>query len=217
MPVFRLPDDELVFPHPSLANDDGLLAVGGDLSPQRLLLAYTNGIFPWYSQGEPLLWWSPDPRAVLFPEKFKRHKSLRLLVKSRKFEVTFDKNFEKVIGECAIAGRKGQEGTWITDDMKEAYVKLYELGMAHSVETWQNGELVGGLYGIMLGKVFFGESMFHKKSNASKVAFWHLVDRLLELGVKLIDVQQDTAHLRSLGSELVSRKDFLDMLKKYVR
>jgi leucyl/phenylalanyl-tRNA--protein transferase len=216
MPVYQLPDNDLVFPHPSLANPDGLLAVGGDLSPERLILAYSNGIFPWFSEGEPLLWWSPDPRAVLFPEKFKRHKSLRLLVQSNRFEVTFDKDFRNVIRECSKVERKGQEGTWITKNMIEAYVKLHEMGIAHSVETWEKGKLAGGLYGVMLGKVFFGESMFHKKSNASKVAFWYLIEKLIAMDVKVIDVQQDTQHLRSLGAELIPRSEFLNMLKMYV-
>lgn len=216
MPVYQLPDNDLIFPHPSLANPDGLLAVGGDLSPERLILAYSNGIFPWFSEGEPLLWWSPDPRAVLFPEKFKRHKSLRLLVQSNRFEVTFDKDFRNVIRECSKVERKGQEGTWITKNMIEAYVKLHEMGIAHSVETWEKGKLAGGLYGVMLGKVFFGESMFHKKSNASKVAFWYLIEKLIAMDVKVIDVQQDTQHLRSLGAELIPRSEFLNMLKMYV-
>jgi leucyl/phenylalanyl-tRNA--protein transferase len=215
MAVYQLPDDEIVFPHPSLADSNGLLAVGGDLSAGRLILAYSNGIFPWYAQGEPILWWSPDPRAVLYPGKFKRNKSLRRLVSSNRFEVTFDKDFVSVINECGKIDRKGQEGTWITGEMIQAYTRLHHLGLAHSVETWEKGELAGGLYGILLGKVFFGESMFHKKSNASKVAFWHLINRLIALDVKIIDVQQDTPHLRSMGAELIPRREFLMLVEKY--
>ncbi len=215
MPVFRLPD-ELVFPHPSLAREDGLLAVGGDLTLQRLLLAYSNGIFPWYASGEPILWWSPNPRLVLFPNEFKRHKSLRLLVQGGRFEVTFDKSFEAVIKACSRAKRKGQSDTWITKEMQSAYIKLHQAGFAHSVETWENGYLVGGLYGVLLEKVFFGESMFHTVDNASKVAFWHLVNHLKERDVQLIDAQQDTPHLRSFGARLIPRKEFLELLGKPV-
>ncbi len=215
MSVYQL-SDELVFPHPKLANDNGLLAVGGDLSPERLILAYSNGIFPWYVEGEPVLWWSPDPRLVLFPNEFKRHKSLRQIVNNNRFQITMDKAFNDVIKQCRTTKRKGQTDSWITANMQKAYLKLYELHVAHSVETWKNGKLVGGLYGILLGKVFFGESMFHTEDNASKVAFWHLIDRLLELDVKIVDAQQDTPHLRSLGARLISRKKFLSYLNKYV-
>ncbi len=185
MPVFQL-SDEPVFPRPELAEPDGLLAIGGDLSPPRILQAYASGIFPWYSENQPILWWSPNPRMVLFPEEFKRHKNLRRLVRSEKFRVTMDMDFAGVIEAC------GQEGTWITKEMREAYIRLFELGFAHSVECRLNDELAGGLYGVALGKVFFGESMFHTVTDASKVALWYLVDFLLENDFKLIDVQQDT-------------------------
>ncbi len=211
MPVFQL-SDELGFPQPGLANPDGLLAIGGDLSPQRLIQAYTAGIFPWYSEGDPIMWWSPDPRLVLFPEEFKRHKSLRRLVGSGKFSVTIDVDFAGVIEACSKAERKEQEGTWITKEMQEAYVRLFESGCAHSVECWLNDELAGGLYGVALGKIFFGESMFHNVTDASKVALWHLVDYLLKNDFKLIDVQQDTQHLRSFGARPVSREEFLKLL-----
>ncbi len=216
MPVYQLPDDELVFPHPELANENGLLAVGGDLSAARLVLAYSNGIFPWYNEGEPILWWSPDPRLVLFPREFKRHKSLHLLVNKKRFEVTFNSAFKEVIKQCGRVPRKGQPGTWITKEMEIAYIKLHNLQIAQSVEVWEEGKLVGGLYGLLLGKVFFGESMFHTVDNASKVAFWHLIDKLIEQGVQLVDAQQDTPHLRSLGARPVPRKEFLKLLKKWV-
>ena len=215
MPVFQLPE-EIVFPKPELAEPDGLLAVGGDLSPERLLTAYAHGIFPWYSQGQPVLWWSPDPRLVLFPEEFKRHKNLRRLVKSGKFSVTLDADFESVIEACSRVERPGQEGTWITPAMQKAYTRLHRLGFAHSVECRLAGKLVGGLYGVALGKVFFGESMFHTVTDASKVALWHLVDFLLENGFKLIDAQQDTPHLRSLGARTIPRREFLKLLEKYI-
>ncbi len=216
MPVYQLPDDEMIFPHPDLANEEGLLAVGGDLSVPRLLLAYTNGIFPWYNEGEPVLWWSPDPRLVLFPDEFKRQKSLRLLVNKSRFQVTFDKAFEQVIEQCGNVKRKNQKGTWITKEMKIAYTKLHKLGIARSVETWENGKLVGGLYGLLIGKVFFGESMFHTVDNASKVAFWYLIEKLRKNDIQLIDAQQDTPHLRSLGARLIPRKEFLTLLKKLI-
>ncbi len=213
MAVYRLPD-EIIFPDPMLADEDGLLAVGGDLKPERLIQAYANGIFPWYSHGEPVLWWSPDPRIVLFPECFKRHKNLRRTVNKALFEVTFDKAFEKVIGLCASTRDNELTGTWITPEMELAYMELHKLGLAHSVETWQNGRLVGGLYGISLGGTFFGESMFHLVTDASKVALWFLVDRLLEWNFDMIDAQQETRHLSSLGAKPVERKKFLHLLKQ---
>ena len=215
MSVFQLPD-EPIFPRPELADPDGLLAVGGDLSPQRLLNAYANGIFPWYSEGQPILWWSPNPRMVLFPNEFKRHKNLRRLAQSGKFSVAMDTDFPGVIKACSEAERKGQEGTWITPEMQEAYIRLYEMGFAHSVECRLDKRLVGGLYGVVLGKVFFGESMFHKVTDASKVALWHLVDFLLENNFRMIDAQQDTPHLRSLGARLISREAFMEILRKNI-
>ena len=211
MPIYQLPDEAL-FPNPGMAEEDGLLAIGGDLSPERLLNAYAQGIFPWYSDGQPFLWWSPDPRMILFPEGFKRSKNLRRTVESGKFEVKFDSNFIGVISNCSEISRKEQPGTWITSEMKAAYIRLHQLGFAHSVETYLDEKLVGGLYGISIGGAFFGESMFHLVTDASKVALWHLVDRTLKWNIDFIDVQQDTAHLRSLGAVTIERKKFLILL-----
>ena len=215
MPVYQL-SEEFIFPHPQQAEPNGLLAVGGDLSPRRLLTAYAAGIFPWYNEGSPILWWSPDPRLVLFPQEFKRHKNLRRLVKSGKFRVTFNHDFPRVIKACSQVKRKGQTGTWITPAMQQAYLRLHQLGFALSVECYLDDVLAGGLYGVILGKVFFGESMFHTVTDASKVALWHLVDRLLEKQFTVIDVQQDTPHLRSLGARLISREHFLFLLKENI-
>jgi len=212
MPVFHISHDT-AFPRPELAEPDGLLAIGGDLSPQRLIKAYTSGVFPWYNEGDPIMWWSPDPRLVLFPQEFRRHKNLRRLVHSGKFRVTIDVDFAGVIEACSIVERKEQEGTWITKEMQKAYIRLFGLGYAHSVECWLDDELAGGLYGIALGKIFFGESMFHHVTDASKVALWHLVDYLQKNNFKLIDVQQDTPHLRSLGARLMPRQEFLKLLQ----
>jgi len=213
MPVFELVDD-LIFPHPSLADKDGLLAYGGDLSVDRLLLAYTNGIFPWYSDDSPILWWFTDPRMVLFPEKLKISDSFKQSIKSRKFTVTFDNCFDKVVENCARSPRQGDNGTWITNEMKEAYSGLHKEGFAHSVETWTNGELVGGLYGVSLGRVFYGESMFYKVTDASKVALFYLVQLLKWWNFMVIDAQQDTPHLRKMGAELIPGNDFLKILEK---
>ena len=213
MPVYQLPD-EPVFPPADLANADGLLAIGGDLSIPRLINAYSSGIFPWYSEGQPILWWSPNPRMVLFPDKFKRHKNLRRTVEKNIFSCTFDREFEHVIDYCSHIKRKNQADTWITEEMKKAYIQLHKAGYAHSVETYQQGKLVGGLYGISLGSVFFGESMFHLQTDASKVALWHLVEFSIKKEIKLIDVQQDTIHLKSMGAELIDRKNFLILLEQ---
>ena len=212
MPVYQLPD-EIVFPHPSLAEDDGLLAIGGDLLPNRLLTAYENGIFPWYNEGDPILWWSPDPRCVIFPKLFKPAKSLRLLRNKNIFEFRFDSNFAAVIHSCASTLRPDQPGTWISADIKNAYTHLHGLGYAHSVETYLDGKLVGGLYGVAIGKVFFGESMFFTVSNASKLAFCVLIEKLNSLGFELIDNQMTTPHLMSLGAQEISREKFLNILK----
>ena len=216
MPVYALPE-ELIFPDPRLAEEYGLLAIGGDLRTERLLLAYRHGIFPWYAEGQPILWWSPNPRMVLFPQKFRRHKNLRKTVESGRFTVRFDHDFRQVIKHSSRGPRKGQRGTWITSDMKEAYLRLHELGYCHSVETYLDGRLVGGLYGLSMGSVFFGESMFHLETDASKVALWHLVDKLIEWDFDLIDVQQETSHLRSLGAETLDRMKFLTLLEEFVR
>lgn len=203
---------ELTFPSPNLANRNGLLALGGDLSVERLILAYSSGIFPWYNEGEPICWYSPNPRMVLFPEELKVSKTMKQVLSRNYFEITFDTAFESVIKNCSTVPREGQRGTWITNDMIEAYVALHELGYAHSVEAWQNGELVGGLYGVSLGKCYFGESMFAKVSNASKAAFITMVQMLKSKDFKLIDCQIYTEHLASLGARLIPRKDFLELL-----
>ena len=214
--IFRLPDDDIVFPSAELAEPDGLLAVGGDLSPLRLLNAYANGIFPWYNEEEPILWWSLDPRLVIRPGEMKVSKSLRHTLRSGVFEVRVDTAFRSVMQHCAATPREGQDGTWITEDILEAYGRLHELGFAHSFETWKGGELVGGLYGIAIGKAFFGESMFHTVSDASKVAFWHLHQFLLQHDFKIIDCQQETPHLKSLGAYTIPRKDFIKELETLV-
>lgn len=213
MPVYRLPEEN-IFPSPELANEDGLLAIGGDLSVARLLRAYSIGIFPWYSEGYPILWWSPDPRLILLPDDLKVSRSLRQVIKSGRFTVTIDKAFRDVITSCAQIKRKHEKGTWINPDIIEAYTRLHELGFAHSVESWHNGVLAGGLYGVSLGSAFFGESMFTKISNASKVAFVHLVNFLTKWQFTLIDCQITTVHLMSLGAKEISRTKFLKMLKR---
>jgi leucyl/phenylalanyl-tRNA--protein transferase len=216
MPFYKLNKDH-IFPHPELAEKSGLLAVGGDLSPERLIQAYANGIFPWYSNGEPILWWSPDPRMVLFPNKLKVSKSLKQSIRNKSFEVRFDSNFETVIENCAQVPRKGQPGTWITKEMKRAYIQLYNNGIAHSVETYIDDELAGGLYGISIGATFFGESMFQTKNDASKVALFHLVERIKEWNFKFIDAQVETDHMKTMGAENISRNEFLEILKVAIK
>ncbi|HEX7845930.1 MAG TPA: leucyl/phenylalanyl-tRNA--protein transferase [Chitinophagaceae bacterium] len=212
MPLFVL-DKELIFPPTHLAEPDGLLAMGGDLSPERLLLAYQNGIFPWY-EGDHILWWSPDPRFVLFPGELKISKSIKPLLNKEAFEFTINKAFSQVIHQCKKITRPGQEGTWITDEIEKAYTKMHKLGYAHSAEVWKDGELVGGLYGIRLGKVFFGESMFSKTSNASRYAFIKYVQYLKQQGIELIDCQVYTQYLESLGARMIKGKEFTSLLKK---
>jgi leucyl/phenylalanyl-tRNA---protein transferase len=212
MTVFLL-SDSLVFPDPRCAESDGLVAVGGDLRIERLLLAYENGIFPWYSEGNPIMWFSPDPRLVLFPDKLRVSKSLRKVIKSGVFEVRFDTSFEDVIMECATIRRKNQDATWITNDMIDAYVIMHYEGFAHSVETFYEDKLVGGLYGVSLGGAFFGESMFHLTSNASKVSIYYLVEKLKLWGFDFIDSQISTVHMKTLGAREVDRESFLAMLK----
>lgn len=212
MPLFAL-DKKIIFPRVDLAEPDGLLAMGGDLSPERLLLAYRSGIFPWY-EGDIILWWSPDPRFVLFPSELKISKSIKSLLNRNEFTFTTNKAFTRVIHYCKETKRTGQEGTWITDEVVKAYTKLHELGYAHSTEVWKDGELVGGLYGIRLGKVFFGESMFSKISNASRFAFIRYVQQLQEEGIELIDCQVYTTYLESMGAKMIDRKDFITLLKK---
>jgi leucyl/phenylalanyl-tRNA--protein transferase len=212
MPLFVL-DTELAFPPVHLAEPDGLLAMGGDLSPERLLLAYRNGIFPWY-EGEHILWWAPDPRFVLFPEEVKISKSIRSLQNRNEFDFTVNKAFASVIHQCKKIARPGQDGTWITNEVEKAYIKMHELGYAHSAEVWKNHELVGGLYGIKLGKVFFGESMFSKVSNASRYAFITYVQQLKKEGIHLIDCQVYTEYLESMGARMIPGKTFTTLLKE---
>ena len=211
--VPRLSQYFLAFPNPCYAEAEGLLAYGGDLSSQRLLLAYKNGIFPWFGKGDPILWWSPNPRLILYPDKFNLRKSFRRVLRSGKFSVTFDKHFSEVIHHCSTVTREGQEATWIVPEMVEAYIRLHQEGFAHSVEVYQEGKLVGGLYGVALGKAFFGESMFSLAPDASKVAFKALSDVLGSRGYDFIDCQMKTDHMIGLGAEVVEREIFLDSLE----
>lgn len=205
-------DKSIWFPPVENALDEGLLAIGGDLSEERLLLAYSSGIFPWFSEDQPIAWWSPDPRFVLFPEDLYISKSMRLMLNKNKFKVTTNQNFKEVIIQCAIAKRNFQYGTWITDEMIDAYINLYNKGFAHSVEVWNEDELVGGLYGIRMGKCF-GESMFHKADNASKYGFITYVNQLKSEGVVIIDCQVYTPHLDSLGAIQIRRAKFIEIIK----
>ena len=209
-----LTSDDLDFPpaEQALAEPNGLLAAGGDLSPERLLAAYRQGIFPWFEDGQPILWWSPDPRTVLYPDKIHISRSMRRLLRNNAFTVSCDQAFEQVIDQCAISPRDGQSGTWITPGMRQAYINLHQRGHAHSIEAWQAEQLVGGLYGVVIGRVFFGESMFSRVSNASKYAFICLANQLADWDFALIDCQVSTAHLNSLGAETISRSCFLQVL-----
>ena len=211
MPIFAL-DKTIAFPPVHLSEPDGLLAIGGDLSRERLLLAYRNGIFPWY-EGEDILWWCPDPRFVLFPDELKVSKTMKTLMRKEEFRFTINQAFEDVISKCKTVSRRGQDGTWISDDVRRAYTSLHVDGYAHSAETWFNGELVGGLYGIKMGRIFFGESMFSTMSNASKFAFINYVQQLRTEGVVLIDCQIYTQHLESLGAKMIDRKQFVKLLE----
>ncbi|WP_296684695.1 leucyl/phenylalanyl-tRNA--protein transferase [Flavobacterium sp.] len=204
---------DLVFPPVSKASEDGFLAIGGDLSPERLILAYKSGIFPWFEEGDPILWWSPNPRMVLFFEDLVVSKSMRNILNRDTFKVTFNQDFRGVISNCQKIKREGQHGTWITNEMIEAYCKLNELGIAKSVEVWQEGELVGGLYGVDLGTIFCGESMFSKVTNASKVAFIHWSRHLEANNYKLLDCQIYNPHLESLGCREIARDHFIEILK----
>lgn len=216
MPIFAL-TDKLQFPPPHLATSEGLLAVGGDLSRQRLLLAYGLGIFPWFSEGEPILWWSPDPRLVLYPRKLRLNASLKKRIRQQRFQLTADRAFESVIKECSRIRRKHQHGTWIVDSMVDAYTELHRSGFAHSVEAWQEGQLMGGLYGVSMGHCFFGESMFSRVSDASKIALAGLVQFLACLKFKLIDCQVSTPHLLGLGASEIPRKRFLSELQSALK
>jgi leucyl/phenylalanyl-tRNA--protein transferase len=205
-------NDSIQFPSVELADEDGLLAIGGDLSTERLLAAYQNGIFPWYNEDEPVKWYSPHPRFVLFPGSIKISKSMKTVINNGSYRFTINKAFNQVIENCRAIQRKDQEGTWIHPDMIKAYTILHEKGYALSAETWLDGELAGGLYGVLLGKIFFGESMFSKHSNASKFAFIKFVQHLHKLGVQLIDCQVYTQHLESLGAGMIDRKEFVKLL-----
>lgn len=213
MPVYRL-SDQLAFPPPHLATEEGLLAVGGDLCPERLVLAYRNGIFPWYNEGDPILWWSPEPRVVMPLDGFHISRSLRKLLRQKRFEISYNRDFEAVIRACATIERSRQRGTWITPEMERAYVALHELGHAHSAECWHEGKLVGGVYGVAIGGCFFGESMFSAVSNASKVTLATLVEDLAAWGYSLFDCQVANRHLASLGAREIPRHVFLRRLKK---
>jgi leucyl/phenylalanyl-tRNA--protein transferase len=213
VPVFLL-SDTIEFPPPHLASEDGLLAVGGDLSQKRLLLAYRMGIFPWFSNNEPILWWSPDPRLVLYPHEIKISKTLKKIIKKEVFKVTMDLAFNEVINQCAQVRMKKNQGTWIIEDIIEAYCQLHESGFAHSVEVWRQGELAGGLYGVSLGKCFFGESMFTLVSNASNVGLVKFVEHLKELSFDMIDCQVTTEHLIRFGAREITRTLFLKQLEK---
>lgn len=216
MPVFQL-SDELIFPSPECAEKDGLLAIGGDLTKKRLILAYSMGIFPWYSEGWPILWWSPDPRLVLLPGELKISRSLRQFIKKDIYKITLDQAFERVIRNCAEVHKEKDGGTWITDEMIEAYIKLHSSGYAHSVESWWSDELVGGLYGVSLGSAFFGESMFNKKDNASRVAFVKLARQLFKWNFELIDCQVTTKHLMNHGATEIRRREFMQLLEKSIQ
>ncbi len=211
-------DDGTPFPPLSdaLTEPNGLLAIGGNLSSERLLTAYRSGIFPWFSEGEPVLWWSPNPRMVLFPQDFKVSKSLAKRLKKNDFEVRFNTNFRQVMEACANTNRPDQDGTWITSDIIDAYCELHQLGYAHSAETWIDNTLVGGLYGVMINKMFYGESMFHYATDASKIAFAHMVDYLKDKDVGMIDCQMNTKHLASLGAQEISRAKFIAELNDLI-
>lgn len=211
-----LDDDALWFPPVDMALEDGLLAMGGDLGIARLLLAYRSGIFPWFNEDDPILWWSPDPRCVLFPDQLKVSKSMKQLFKRQAFDFRVNTAFRQVIESCSGIERKEGNGTWITPDIIDAYVAMHEAGYGYSAEVWQNGLLVGGLYGILLGEVFFGESMFSRVSNASKYAFISWTQQLQQQGIRLIDCQLHTAHLESLGATMIPREDYISLLNEYL-
>ena len=214
MDVYPLDKNSYIFPNPIYAEDKGLLAYGGDLNPSRIMTEYLNGIFPWYNESDPILWWSPNPRCVLNFEDFKISKSLQKVIDKNIFEIRFDTNFTQVMKECKNINRENQKGTWIQDELIEAYTKIHQMGFAHSFEAYYNGELVGGGYGINVGNIFCGESMFAKKTDASKVALYFLIQRLKEKGFSFIDCQIPTPHLLSLGAKTMERKEFILEVKK---
>ena len=207
--------NELFFPPIEMADEDGLLAIGGDLSSERLLLAYRNGIFPWYNEHEPICWWSPDPRFVLYPTELNISSSMKTVLHNGKFRFTINRSFTQVIQNCKTMARKDQAGTWISPAMQNAYIALHEQGYANSAEAWMNGKLVGGLYGIRLGNIFFGESMFSNENNASKFAFINYVQQLIKENVQLVDCQLHTNHLESLGARMINRELFSRILTKH--
>ena len=213
MPVYQL-TDKLIFPPAELAEKDGLLAIGGDLSPERLLLAYSNGIFPWFSENDPILWWAPSPRLVIFPDEFKVPKRLARIIRQKKYVVTLDQAFRQVITGCATIAERGIKGTWITRDMIAAYSDLHDMGFAHSVECWQDDKLVGGLYGVSLGGFFFGESMFSRQPNWSKIGLVFLLKKLLQWDFDLIDCQMKTLHLLQFGAREIPGPEFQKLLAK---
>ncbi len=216
MPVFQLPD-EIIFPDPQFSEPDGLLAIGGDLSAARLLVAYQQGIFPWYSEGDPVLWWSPAPRLVLLPEEFHLPKRLARTIRKNIFELRADTAFSEVVAFCASVRKDSGEGTWITEEMRKAYIHLHQLGFAHSLECWYKGELAGGLYGVCLDRVFFGESMFSRKTDASKVALVGLIQYSEQVGIRAIDCQMTTPHLLRFGGREVSREEFHELLERFIQ
>lgn len=213
MPVFLIPDEELTFPHPSEADAEGLLGIGGDLRAERLLLAYRYGIFPWYNASDPILWWSPDPRLVLFPAELHIAKSIHAYFNQNKYRVTFNHHFREVMEHCRSINRPGQDGTWINQAIVKAYGELHARGHAHSVEVWEGSQLCGGLYGVQIGRVFYGESMFSLRPNASRFGFITLVRLLHQWNFTAIDCQQDTPYLRSFGARLITRQTFLKLLQ----
>jgi len=208
--------NELYFPPVTEADEEGILAIGGDLSTQRLILAYRNGIFPWYTDDEPIIWWCPNPRFVLFPDEIKISKSMRAVVKKQTYSFTINNCFNNVIKNCKTINREGQSGTWISEEIIDAYTNLHNLGYALSAETWKNNKLIGGFYGVKMGNIFFGESMFSLSPNASKFAFIQLVQHLKNEGVKLIDCQVYTNHLESLGAKMIDRNDFMRLLEQHL-
>ena len=216
MPIYQLIPKINLFPPTEEAEDDGLLAFGGDLTKERLLAAYQRGIFPWYEVGQPILWWSPDPRLVLIPDELKISRSLRKVLRKEQFEICFDSAFQEVIKSCADVRIRQGEGTWIIPEMQQAYTELHQEGFAHSVESWLDGKLVGGLYGISIGQCFFGESMFSTVNDSSKVALVALSEFAQQKGIKLIDCQMTTPHLLRLGAREIKREVFLKMLKEYL-
>lgn len=214
MAVIALEEKYRGYQFSSQAEKEGLVAVGGQLTTETLLEAYRHGVFPWFTPGDPILWWSPDPRMILLPERYRFSHSMRQLVRKGKFQVRFNTRFKDVVIHCGRVSRENQDGTWITPEIIKAYTQLHTAGYAHSVETYYNGTLVGGLYGVALGKAFFGESMFHLMTDASKFAFYHLVQKAKESGLFFIDAQQQTDHLRSLGADTIPRGEFLNVLEK---